>query len=86
MASINGKELTPEVLRKAMECKDAEELLALAKSEGVEITKEEAKAYIEELSDIELDEEMLKSVAGGEGLCYMEDCPKHTMQFLESDE
>jgi hypothetical protein len=39
--------------------------LVLAKSEGFEITKDEAEAYFAELADVELDEKALKNVAGG---------------------
>ncbi len=62
---INKNELTQEMIMKAMQCKDADELIALAKTEGVELTKEEAEAYIAELEDFELDEDMMKNVAGG---------------------
>ena len=47
------------------------ELIALAKAEGYEMTKEEAEAYLAELSDFELDEEALKATAGGVKTCYM---------------
>lgn len=40
--------------------------MALAKAEGIEITKDEAEAYLAELADLELDEKMLKGVAGGD--------------------
>ena len=71
---INKNEITKEMIEKAMQCKTAEELMALAKTEGVEITKEEAEAYLAELADVELDEEKLKKVAGGgRPDCYM-DC------------
>ena len=70
---INKKELTKEMLEKAMQCKSADELIALAKAGGYEITKEEAEAYLAELADVELDEKQLKKVAGGG--CYP-DCPK----------
>ncbi|MBQ9567932.1 MAG: Nif11 family protein [Lachnospiraceae bacterium] len=63
---INKNGLTAEQIRKAMKCKDAAELMELAKSEGFEITKEEAEAYLEELSDFELDKENLDKIAGGE--------------------
>ena len=63
--SINKKELTKEMIAKAMSCETAEELLVLAKAEGIELTKEEAEAYIAELEDFELDEAMMKNVAGG---------------------
>ncbi len=74
---INRNELTKEQILKAMQCKTADELMALAKAEDLAITKDEAEAYMVELSDVELDEDTLKKTAGG--LCYMEDCPKHTM-------
>ncbi len=37
---------TKEQIRKAMACKTADELFALAKSEGVELTREQAEEYI----------------------------------------
>ena len=40
---INKNEITKEMIEKAMQCKTADELIALAKTEGCEITKEEAK-------------------------------------------
>jgi len=70
---INKNEITKEMFEKAMQCNTAEDLMALAKSEGIELTKEEAEAYLAELADVELDGEMLKKVAGG-GDCYC-DCP-----------
>ena len=39
--------------------------MALAKTEGIELTKEEAEAYMAEMEDYELDEDTLKNVAGG---------------------
>jgi predicted ribosomally synthesized peptide with nif11-like leader len=62
---VNKNELTKEMIAKAMQCESADELIALAKSEGFELTKEEAKAYLDELNDVELDEAVLKEVAGG---------------------
>ena len=66
--------ITKEQFEKAMQCKTAEELIALAKAEGVEFTKEEAEAYLAELADLELDEETLKNVAGGREVCYTNGC------------
>ena len=66
--SINKNELTKEQIQKAMACKTVEELMELAKAEGVELTKEEAEAYMAEMEDVELDSDALKQVAGG--LCY----------------
>ena len=68
---INKNELTKEMLAKAMQCQNADELIALAKTGGIELTKEEAEAYMVELADVELDADTLKNVAGGG--CY-QDC------------
>ena len=62
---INKKELTKEQMEKAMACKTADELMALAKAEGYELTKEEAEAFLAELSDVELSDEVLQKAAGG---------------------
>ena len=70
---INKDEITKEMLEKAMQCETAEELMALAKTNGYELTKEEAEAYMAELADFELDENQLKQVAGGVKTCYMVD-------------
>ena len=67
--AINKNELTKEQFEKAMQCKSADELMALAKAEGFAITKDDAEAYMTELSDFELDDIALKNIAGGE--CYM---------------
>ena len=72
MSKLNINDLTKEQLARAMNCETPEELIELAKSAGLEITMEEAKAYLEELQDCELDMETLQSVAGG-GSFY---CPK----------
>ena len=49
---INRDEITKEQIAKAMQCKSAEELIAFAKSEGIDITKEEAEAYMAEMEDV----------------------------------
>ena len=67
---INKNELTKEQIAKAMSCETVEELMELAKAEGIELTKDEAEAYLTELSDFELDSETLAKVAGGG--CYTE--------------
>ena len=80
---INKNEITKEMLAKAMQCKTAEELMALAKTEGFTITKEEAEAYLAEFADIELDGEQLKKVSGGSGGdCYIVD-PKKCPTFRD---
>ena len=74
---INKNEITKEMLAKAMQCRTAEELMALAKSEGREVSKEEAEAYLAEIDDFELEEEALEKVAGGYNICenYGKACP-----------
>ena len=66
--AINRKEITSEQIMKAVQCKTADELMALAKGSGFDITKEEAEAYMAELADVELDEAQLQKAAGGG--CY----------------
>ncbi len=75
--SINRNEITKEMLVKAMQCHTAEELMALAQSEGREVTKEEAEAYLAEIDDFELEEEALEKVAGGYNIFenYGKACP-----------
>ena len=65
---IDKTKITKELLEKAAKCETAEELIALAKTKGFEITKAEAEAYLAELDNIELDSEALDKVAGGG--CY----------------
>ncbi len=62
---IDKTKITREMLAKAAMCQTAEELIALAKTSGIEITKAEAEAYLDELQNLELDEKTLDEVAGG---------------------
>ena len=82
------KNLTPELIAKAKAAKSAEELLALAKANNVELTEEDAKTYFEQLnangavSDDELD-----AVAGGSFLgwsCPSEDEEEQTLAVNEN--
>ena len=68
---IDKSKISKEMMEKAEHCKTAEELIALAKAEGIEITKDEAEAYLVELENYELDAEALDKVAGGDG--WMDD-------------
>ena len=70
--AVNRKEITNEQIMKAAQCKDADELLALAKAERYDMTRDEAEAYMAEMADIELDEATLKKAAGG--VCW-DNCP-----------
>ena len=57
--------LSQEVIAKAMQCETPEQLVELAKSEGYDLTLDEAQAYLAEMDDFELDRQQLKAVAGG---------------------
>ena len=58
-----------ELILKAKDAKSAEELLAIAKENGVELTEESAKAYFEQLHKTgELADSELDNVSGGG--CY----------------
>ena len=63
---IDKSKITKEMMEKAAQCETAEELIALAKSAGIEITKAEAEAYMAELENCELSSDALDKVAGGE--------------------
>ena len=59
-------EFTKELLEKAKAAESAEELLELAKAEGIEMSAEEAEKYFADLHQSgELSDEELDNVAGG---------------------
>ncbi len=60
-------EMNKELLAKAKEAKTPEELMSLAKENGIEMTEESAKAYFEQLNPKtgELSDDELDNVAGG---------------------
>lgn len=62
---FKGQEIPREVVEKAMQCDTPEELVALAKEHGFEITTKQAEAYLVDLEDVDLDSEQMKKVAGG---------------------
>ncbi len=64
-------QLTKELIAKAATCKSVEELLALAKAEGLELSREEAEKYFSQLSDQKLGVDEIDSVAGG---CFTHAC------------
>ena len=67
---------TPEQLAKAKSAKNAEELLALAKAEGIALTEEEAAKYFADLhKEGELSDDELDNVSGGG--CGTEALPSH---------
>ena len=59
--------MNTELIAKAKEAKSPEELMALAKENGVELTEESAKAYFNQLNPKtgELADDELDNVAGG---------------------
>ena len=76
---IDKTKITREMLAKAAKCNSADELIALARTEGMEITKAEAEAYLAELDNVELDSKALEKVAGGYNICenYGQACPRY---------
>ena len=76
---IDRKKITIDMILKAKQCETADELIALAKTAGFDITQEEAESYLDELEDFELDSKDLDKVAGGS--CYG-DCPKNSCSIL----
>ena len=75
---IDKSKITKEMIAKAAKCETADELIALAKTEGIEITKAEAEAYLAELENRELDSKALDKVAGGKSYkCPGEVCTEH---------
>lgn len=75
------KNLTPELIAKAKTAKSAEQLLALAKGNGVELTSEEANTYFAQLSASgAVSDDDLDAVSGGS------DCPVGKDKYFEIDE
>ena len=67
MVTIKGVELTPEQVQRGMECDTPEELKAACKEIGIDVTVEEAEKFLENMEDIDLTSEQMKTVAGGRG-------------------
>lgn len=58
--------MTEELIRKAKEAKSVEELIILAKDNGIELPEKEAEAYFESLKKSgEIEDDELDSVSGG---------------------
>ena len=84
MNKLDLNSLTKEQIAMAMECETPEELIEFAKKAGIEITKEQTEAYLEELQDVELDPEALENVAGGKfigGSFTSDACAKHGQAY-----
>ena len=65
---IDKSKITRDMMEKAEQCETADDLVALAKANGITLTKEEADAYLAEMDNMELDADALDNVAGG--MCY----------------
>lgn len=62
------------LMSKAAACKDADEVIALGKSEGMDISKEEAEAVLAAFKGkVAISEEDLDNAAGG--CCISDGCP-----------
>ena len=62
------KNLTPELIAAAKATKSADELLELAKTNGVELSEKEAKTYYEQFNTTApLSDDDLEAVSGGIG-------------------
>lgn len=57
--------LTQEIIEKVKTAESAEELLAIAKENGIDMTADEAKTYFEQINANSLDDDLLEGVAGG---------------------
>ena len=70
--------MNKELLAKAKEMKTPEELMALAKESGIEMTKEKADEYFKQLSTSsgEISDEELDNVSGGCGGGYVAGRPQ----------
>ena len=66
------------LIAKAKEIKSVEELLAFAKANGMDITEEDAKAYLAKFNTQsgEIADDELDNVSGGSCSPYGDECPK----------
>ena len=65
--TFKGKEITKEMMEKAEKCQTADELIALAKEIEIELTVDEAQAFLDESADVQLDAGEIDQAAGGNG-------------------
>ena len=77
--------ITKELIQKAMACETPEQLIELAKAEGLTVTKEEAEAFIAQTQDVELDSVDLQAAAGGGGCPIKRQCNVRDCEYSWSD-
>ena len=61
--------VTDDFIKKTLNCKTLAEIQALAKAEGVTISPERAKRFLDEANSV-MTEDMLDKVAGGAGVFH----------------
>ena len=78
--------ITPELIAKVKAAKSAEELLELAKENGVELTEEDAKTCFEQLhANAEISDDELEAVSGGYGCKSFENFFRSRNRFAASE-
>lgn len=65
MPTIKGKEISQQAIAEALRCDTVDALLEVAEKHGIDLTREEAEVFLEEMDDIDLDHKVLAMVAGG---------------------
>ena len=65
MPRIKGTEITQQAIAEALRCDTVEALLEVAEKHDIDLTREEAEVFLEEMDDIDLDHKVLSMVAGG---------------------
>lgn len=70
MLKSYGKAVSREAVAEAIRCDSAEALLEVAEKYDIDLTAEEAEAFLDEMDDIDLDYKVLSMVAGG-GLYWL---------------
>ena len=58
-------DFSAEMIQKAKGAKSVKELFELAKTEGIDVTEDEARKYFEQINLPDLDDELLDMVLGG---------------------
>ena len=61
--------VTDDFIKKTLNCKSLDELQALAKAEGVELSPEDAKRFLDDVNSV-VSEDMLDKTAGGAWIFY----------------
>ena len=61
--------VSEDFIKKTLNCKSLDELQALAKAEGVELSPEDAKRFLDDVNSV-VSEDMLDKTAGGAWIFY----------------